>query len=223
MGKTRALRRSACRRPCLPQGRGRPGERTRSCSPNLPEAINWGSDAPAALSLCLPASDGSRRNAPALRVCVAKPWVPQPHCPKRQATWRALRPPPGCCGAGGNQNNPGSACPQSPAGGSEARPGDTQGHLPRWGAREPAQRSEGTEAGPGLVPGGVRSAGPGCGGPGASVRPSARGGPACPGNPAPTGSVSSLPAPPSVLTLLPGGTRHPRNPGPAPQRPLPRI
>lgn len=206
MGKTRALRRSAC---------GRPGERSRSCSPNLPEAMNWGSDAPAALSL-------RRRNAPALRVCVAKPWVPQPHCPKRQPGAPSARPR-GAAGPAETRTTPARPVPKVRLEG--AKPGrGTRRATSRVGAQEnPHNAVRGRRLGRGLVPGGVRSAGPGCGGPGASVRPSARGGPACPGNPAPTGSVSSLPAPPSVLTLLPGGTRHPRNPGPAPQRPLPRI
>lgn len=113
-------------------------------------------------------------------------------------------PAPGTLRGRRRPNNPARPVPA-------ARPGDTQGPVPRGAQGNRARRTEGTEAGPGRGwSRGVRSAGPGGGGPGPPARPSAQ-------DPGPAGSAPPRPTPSSVLTLLPGGTRHPRNPRPAPK------
>lgn len=167
-------------------------------------------------------------NPKPLRVCVASPRRPRHIVP---SVTLARPHPRDAAGWAEAQSSPCSAGPQSPAGGSAARPRDTRGHRPRWGARQPGstQGGDGGRAGDGV--GGARrgvsspragsGAGPGCWGPGASPPPLRRGVAwrlARPGDLNPTGWGSPPPAPSRVLTLLPGATGHTRNPGSTTQK-----
>lgn len=172
-------------------------------------------------SHCLQPPVTASVNPKPFRVRVASPWLPRHIVPS--VSLARPPPPPGCCRVGGSQNEP-LLCQSPKSGRRERSPaGGYAGPPPAWGrertwlnptrARRPGRGRRRRGPGRGLVPAGWEQRGPRLLGPGASpppLRPGSHS--ARPGDPAPTGSASSPPAPSRVLTLLPGATCHPRNP-----------